>query len=123
MTLQGRIGAAIQYRVLSDRLVLEGEYVAAGEMLWGAVHNAIQAVAIQHNLLDDPNDAIRRAVVIHHLRNRHGYDVSVRNGLRSAGALHGHFYNRNLPADTHQELIQLTRSYIDTLTAIAAPAE
>jgi hypothetical protein len=122
MTAQGRFDVARQYQDLSDRLVSEGENAAAGEMLWGAVHNALQAIAIRHNLVSDPNEAIRRAVVIQHLLEGHRYDVSLRNGLRSAGRLHGHFYNRNLSADTHQELMRLTRGYADTLIVAALPA-
>lgn len=54
--------------------------------------------------------------------NAHGYDISLRNTLRTAGELHGHFYNRNVSA-SHllTELIPATQQYIDTLLGIAGP--
>jgi hypothetical protein len=122
MTLQARVDVAQQYRALSDRLISEHEDAAAGEMLWGAVHNAIQAIAIRHSLIRGTDGALRRAVVIQHLMERHGHDLYLRSGLRSAGSLHGHFYNRNLSLDTHRELMLLTRSYVDSLIVAALPA-
>ena len=118
MTLQERLEVAQQYQNLADQLVLDGANAAAGEMLWGAVHNVIQAIGIQHGLLGGA-DEIRRMAVMHHMINRHGYDVSLRVQLRTAGRLHGHFYNRNLPEDDLLGLMQATRQYIDALANIA----
>lgn len=118
MTFQERINAMREYRNLAERLVVDGESIVAGEMLWGAVHNVIQAIGIRHNLLVDA-DEVRRMVVIHHLINKHGYDVSLRVRLRAAGALHGHFYNRNLPERDLPGLMQATQRYINSLLGIA----
>ena len=119
MTFQQRISVMREYRNLAERLLGEGQTAVAGEMLWGAVHNVIQAIGIRHDLLGY-REEVRRAVVIHHLMDAHGYDISLRNRLRFAGELHGHFYNRNL-ADPHllTELIPATQQYIDTLLNIA----
>lgn len=119
MTFQERIGVMREYRNLAERFLREGQNAVAGEMLWGAVHNVIQAIGIQHELLGDA-DEIRRMAVIHHMMNRHGYDVSLRVQLRTAGQLHGHFYNRNVAESRLLlELIPTTQQYIDTLVSIA----
>ena len=118
MTFQERISIMREYRNLSERFLSEGQNAVAGEMLWGAVHNVIQAIGIQHELLGDA-DEIKRMAVIHHMMNRHGYDVSLRVQLRTAGRLHGHFYNRNLPERDLSGLIQETQQYIDRLLHIA----
>ena len=119
MTFQQRISVMQEYRSLAERLMQEGEIAAACEMLWGAVHNVIQAIGIQHNLLGDRNE-VRRAVVIHHLMDSHGYDVFLQNQLGAAGELHGHFYNRNAAESRLLlELIPTTQQYIDTLLSIA----
>ena len=118
MTFHERLEVAQQYQNLADQLMLDGASAAAGEMLWGAVHNVIQAIGIQHGLLGDA-DEIRCMAVIHHMMNRHGYDVSLRVQLRTVGRLHGHFYNRNLPERDLTGLIQETQQYIDRLLSIA----
>ena len=119
MTFQERTSASEEYLRLSNRLVGEGESAAAGEMLWGAVHNAIQGIGVRHGLLDD-REEIRRAVVVSHLVNVHGYSDFLYDQLRSAGRLHGHFYNRNLPEHDLPGLMRETRQYIATLLSIAA---
>ena len=122
MTFCERIDATHLYVTLANRLIADGENVAAGEILWGAVHNVIQAIAIQHDLLEQGKEEIRRAAAINHLVDHHGHDDSLFSGLSSAGRLHGHFYNQNSLPGTHQELIQSTQSYIDTLLGITIPA-
>ena len=119
MTFQERIGVMQEYRNLAERFLREGQNAVAGEMLWGAVHNVIQAIGIRHDLLGGGNE-VRRVVVLHHLVDAHGHDISLRNTLRTAGELHGHFYNRNA-AESHllTELIPVTQQYIDTLVGIA----
>ena len=123
MTVEERIDVARQYRALANRLSLEGESVAAGEMLWGAVHNVLQGIGTQHNLLDPGRHEIRRATVIAHLVEHHDQDISLFNGLSSAGVLHGHFYNHHLLVGAHQELMRATVGYVDTLLAIASPSQ
>ena len=119
MTFQERVSVMREYRSLAERFLLEGQSAVAGEMLWGAVHNVIQAIGIQHNLLGDRNE-VRRAVVIHHLMDSHGYGIFLQNQLGAVGELHGHFYNRNV-AESHllTELIPATQQYIDSLLDIA----
>ena len=119
MAVQWRVDIALQYRAVSYRLLADEEHAAAGEMLWGAIHNVLQAIAIQHVLLDDPNSAIKDNYVVQHLMDEHGHDISLRRGFNSARRLHGHFYNHNLPASTHHELLRATSGYIDTLMGIA----
>ncbi len=123
MTSDERIEVTRLYRTLANRLSLERESVAAGEMLWGAVHNVIQGIGTQHNLLDPGRREIRRAAVIAHLVEDHDQDIALFNGLSSAGVLHGHFYNHHLLAEVHQELMRATMGYIDTLLAIALPSQ
>ncbi len=118
MTFQQRVSVMRKYRGLAERFLMEGQSAVAGEMLWGAVHNVIQAIGIQHNLLGDRNE-VRRAVVIHHLMDSHGYDIFLQNQLGAVGELHGHFYNRNLPERDLPGLIQTTEQYIDSLLIIA----
>ena len=118
MTLHERLEVAQLYQNLADQLMLDGASAAAGEMLWGTVHNVIQAIGIQHGLLGDA-DEIRRMAVIHHMINRHGYDVALRVQLRTTGQLHGHFYNQNLPERDLPGLLQATLRYIDNLLNIA----
>ena len=119
MTYQERISIMREYRNLSERLLSEGQNAVAGEMLWGAVHNVIQAIGIRHNLLGDSDEA-RRAVILHHLVEAHGHDISLRNTLRTVGELHGHFYNRNVSESRLlTELIPTTQQYIDRLVSIA----
>ena len=119
MTFQQRISVMREYRTLAERFLLEGQSAVAGEMLWGAVHNVIQAIGIQHNLLGD-REEVRRAVVIHHLMDSHGHGIFLINQLGAVGELHGHFYNRNV-AETRllRELIPATQQYIDSLLSIA----
>ena len=119
MTFQERISIMREYRNLSERFLNEGQHAVAGEMLWGAVHNVIQAIGIRHDLLGDKEE-VRRAVVIHHLMNAHGYEIFLQNQLSLAGELHGHFYNRNV-SEPHllTELIPTTQRYIDSLLSIA----
>ena len=69
---QQRISVMQEYRRLAERLLRESETAAAGEMLWGAVHNAIQAIGVRHDLLDD-REEVRRAVVVSHLVNVHAW--------------------------------------------------
>lgn len=117
---QQRISVMWEYQRLAERLLRESETAAAGEMLWGAVHNVIQAIAIRHNLLGDANE-IRRAVALHHLMDNHGHGVVLLNQLSTAGELHGHFYNRNVSESRLlAELIPATQRYIDRLASIAA---
>ncbi len=119
MTFQERISVMREYRNLAERFLREGQSAVAGEMLWGAVHNVIQAIAIRHDLLGDGNE-VRRAVVLHHLMDTHGHDISLRNTLRTAGELHGHFYNRNAAESRLLlELIPTTQQYIDRLVSVA----
>lgn len=119
MTFQERIGVMQEYRNLAERFLREGQNAVAGEMLWGVVHNVIQAIGIRHNLLGDGNE-VRRVVVLHHLVDAHGHDISLRNTLRTAGELHGHFYNRNVAESRLlMELLPATQQYIDTLLSIA----
>ncbi|MYC31850.1 MAG: hypothetical protein F4X64_01585 [Chloroflexi bacterium] len=119
MTFQQRISMMGEYRNLAERLLSEGQTAAAGEMLWGTVHNVIQAIGIQHNLLGDRNE-VRRAVVMHNLIDSHGYSIFLLNQLSAAGELHGHFYNRNVAESRLlMELIPTTQQYIDTLVSIA----
>lgn len=119
MTFQERIGVMQEYRNLAERFLREGQNAVAGEILWGVVHNVIQAIGIRHNLHGD-RDEVRRVIVIHHLMDVHGYDISLRNTLRTAGELHGHFYNRNVAESRLlMELIPATQQYIDTLVGIA----
>ena len=118
MTFQERISIMREYRNLSERFLSEGQNAVAGEMLWGAVHNTIQAIGIRHDLLDDKEE-VRRAVVVSHLVNVHGYGDFLHDQLRAAGRLHGHFYNRNLPERNLPGLIQETQQYIDRLVSIA----
>ena len=40
------------------------------------VHNVLQAIAIQHLLLDDPNSAIKDNCVVQHLMDGRSYDIS-----------------------------------------------
>ena len=119
MTFQERISVMREYRNLSERFLNEGQHAVAGEMLWGAAHNVIQAIGIQHNLLGDKEE-VRRVAVLQHLVDAHGHDISLRNRLRFAGELHGHFYNRNV-SESHllTELIPTTQRYIDSLLNIA----
>lgn len=118
MTFQDRVSASEEYLRLGNRLAGEGEFAAAGEMLWGAVHNAIQAIGVRHGLLGD-REEVRRAVAVSHLVNIHGYSDFLYDQLRSAGRLHGHFYNRNLPEHDLPGLMQATQRYIDSLLNIA----
>ncbi len=118
MTFQERISVTEEYLRLGNRLVREGEYTVAGEMLWGAVHNAIQAIGVRHNLLGD-REEVRRAAVVSHLVNVHGYGDFLYDQLRLAGRLHGHFYNRNLQEHDLPGLMQATQQYIDSLLNIA----
>ncbi len=119
MTFQERISIMREYRTLSERFLREGRSAVAGEMLWGAVHNVIQAIGIRHDLLGDKEE-VRRVAVLQHLVDAHGHDISLRNRLRFAGELHGHFYNRNVP-EYHllTELVPTTQRYIDRLLSIA----
>ena len=120
MTFQERVDVAQEYRTLGSRFSAEGETAVAGEMLWGAVHNAIQAIGIQHNLLERGREEIRRAAVVSHLVNVHGYSDSLYDQLRTAGELHGHFYNRNVAESRLlRELMPSTQQYIDSLLNIA----
>ena len=118
MTFQERINVAEEYLRLSNRLVREDEYTAAGEMLWGAVHNVIQAIGMEHDLLGDKEE-IRRAAVVSHLVNVHGYGDFLYDQLRAAGRLHGHFYNRNLSEQDMPGLIPATQQYVSRLFSIA----
>ena len=119
MTFQQRISVMREYRSLAERLLGEGQSAVAGEMLWGAVHNVIQAIGIQHNLLGD-REEVRRAVVIHHLMDRHGHGIFLLNQLGAVGELHGHFYNRNVAESRLlRELIPTAQQYIDSLLSIA----
>lgn len=119
MTFQERISIMREYRNLSERFLSEGRNAVAGEMLWGAVHNVIQAIGIRHDLLGDKAE-VRRVAVLQHLVDAHGHDISLRNRLRFAGELHGHFYNRNVP-EYHllTGLLPTTQQYINTLASIA----
>ena len=120
---QQRINVMREYRNLAERLLSESQTAAAGEMLWGAVHNVIQAIAIRHNLLGDANE-IRRAVALHHLMDSHGHGLFLLNQLSAAGELHGHFYNRNASESyLLTELIPATQRYIDSLLSIALPTQ
>ena len=118
MTFQERINVTEEYLQLGNRLVGEGEYTVAGEVLWGAVHNVIQAIGVEHELLADKEE-VRRAAVVSHLVNVHGYGDFLYEQLRLAGRLHGHFYNRNLPERALPALLQATQRYIDSLLSIA----
>ena len=119
MTFQQRISVMREYRSLAERLIQQREISAAGEMLWGAVHNVIQAIGIRHDLLND-REEVRRAAVIHHLMNSHGHSIFLQNQLGAAGELHGHFYNRNVSESRLLlELIPAAQQYIDTLLNIA----
>lgn len=119
MTFQERISVAEEYLALTNQLISVGEFAAAGEMLWGAVHNVIQAIGVEHELLGDKEE-VRRAVVINHLVVVHGYSDSLIDELQAAGRLHGHFYNRNVAEPRLlRELIPATQQYIGSLLSIA----
>ena len=103
---------------LADRLYQDGDDVAAGEMLWGAVNRIIVAIALRHQLAA-PGRQPRRGQVLHHLVSNHITDRAVaryiQGGFSAARELHGHFYNSYLDADGVAERIADTKSCIAAL--------
>ena len=103
---------------LADRLYQDGDDVAAGEMLWGAVSRIIAAIALQHHLTALGRQP-RRGQVIHHLLRNHIADrpaaLHLQDGMDAVGDRHGHFYNSYLDADGVAERVSDTKSCIADL--------
>ena len=117
MTEQEHLEVARRLSAIADRLYQDGDAIAAGVMLWGAVNRVLNAIALQHRL-DSDGKLPRRGAVLHHLVSAGLVDANIHNRMYAARELHGHFYNSHLAPNGVAERVSDTRAFIADLIGV-----
>jgi len=112
------VRASLQYLENALAMLNKGEAAKAGELLWGSVAQALEAVAVSRDLSLANHRSLRwfASNLARELNDR-----TLANGYWQAEALHSNFHAVDLTAEDVSELVEPIRTTVAKLLALIPP--
>ncbi len=126
------LSASRDLTTLAAELFSRGQYLAAGELVWGAIVHAVSAADPDHeiqspdrfgNLHQAPNTTATFPNAVRRIRERPLSEGQITYCLNNGQqGLHNHFYHLNLTTPQLQNRIVISTAYAQLLISAAARA-